>query len=131
MMSLFILYISLNCIFSANGFTGSPTLLKFSGKVLLALKPLSFLSRSIFELGAYVYILFEDIVHCFILVLCSDLFYFIQQVTDYAIARRIVDLHSHCEESVERVYSVEDMRRYILFTRQFKPQVCVSFFRTL
>lgn len=28
------------------------------------------------------------------------------QVTDYAIARRIVDLHSRKEESVDRVYSL-------------------------
>ena len=28
------------------------------------------------------------------------------QVTDYAIARRIVDLHSHKTEAVERVYSL-------------------------
>ena len=28
------------------------------------------------------------------------------QVTDYLIARRIVDLHSHKTEAVERVYSL-------------------------
>ncbi|KAH9498202.1 MCM DNA helicase complex subunit mcm6 [Bulinus truncatus] len=44
-------------------------------------------------------------------------------VTDYAIARRIVDLHSRSEESINRVYSVEDMCRYILFARQFKPKI--------
>ena len=32
--------------------------------------------------------------------------YFLFQVTDYAIARRIIDLHSRLEESVERYYSV-------------------------
>ena len=46
-------------------------------------------------------------------------------MTDYAIARRIVDLHCHLEESVNRVYSVEDIQRYIAFARQFKPRVSV------
>ena len=44
-------------------------------------------------------------------------------MTDYAIARRIVDLHSRLEKSIERVYSVDDIRRYILFARQFRPKV--------
>ncbi|CAB3979404.1 zygotic DNA replication licensing factor mcm6-B-like [Paramuricea clavata] len=56
-----------------------------------------------------------------------DLFFILvddcNEVTDYAIARRIVDLHSHMEESVERVYSVEDVQRYMLFARQFKPLI--------
>lgn len=45
------------------------------------------------------------------------------QVTDYAIARRIVDLHSRIENSVERVYNLDEIRRYLLFARQFKPKV--------
>ncbi|KAK7488184.1 hypothetical protein BaRGS_00020626 [Batillaria attramentaria] len=56
-----------------------------------------------------------------------DLFFVLvdecNEVTDYAIARRIVDLHSRLEESVERVYSVEDISRYITFARQFKPKI--------
>jgi len=48
------------------------------------------------------------------------------QVTDYAIARRIVDLHRHMEESVHRVYTAEDIQRYITFARQFKPRVSAS-----
>jgi len=53
------------------------------------------------------------------------------QVTDYAIARRIVDLHSNVEESIERVYSVEEIQRYITFARQFKPKVpCLSWLLT-
>ncbi|KAF2985058.1 hypothetical protein EK904_012657 [Melospiza melodia maxima] len=44
-------------------------------------------------------------------------------VIDYAIARRIVDLHSRVEESVDRVYSLDDIRRYLLFARQFKPKI--------
>ncbi|XP_046846761.1 DNA replication licensing factor MCM6-like [Xenia sp. Carnegie-2017] len=56
-----------------------------------------------------------------------DLFFILvddcNEVTDYAIARRIVDLHSHRDESVERVYSVEDIQRYMMFARQFKPMI--------
>jgi len=48
------------------------------------------------------------------------------QVTDYAIARRIVDLHCHLEESINRMYTAEDIQRYITFARQFKPRVSVS-----
>lgn len=44
-------------------------------------------------------------------------------MTDYAIARRIVDLHSRVEESVDRLYSLDEIRRYLLFARQFKPKV--------
>ncbi|XP_046331406.2 zygotic DNA replication licensing factor mcm6-like [Haliotis rufescens] len=56
-----------------------------------------------------------------------DLFFVLvdecNEVVDYAIARRIVDLHSHLEESVERVYSVEEITRYLMFARQFKPKI--------
>nr|XP_009937044.1 PREDICTED: DNA replication licensing factor MCM6 [Opisthocomus hoazin] len=56
-----------------------------------------------------------------------DLFFVLvdecNEVTDYAIARRIVDLHSRVEESVDRVYSLDDIRRYLLFARQFKPKI--------
>uniref|UniRef100_A0A8I5NBI6 DNA replication licensing factor MCM6 n=1 Tax=Papio anubis TaxID=9555 RepID=A0A8I5NBI6_PAPAN len=56
-----------------------------------------------------------------------DLFFILvdecNEVTDYAIARRIVDLHSRIEESIDRVYSLDDIRRYLLFARQFKPKV--------
>lgn len=45
------------------------------------------------------------------------------QVTDYAIARRIVDLHSRIENSIDRVYTLDEIRRYLLFARQFKPKV--------
>lgn len=48
------------------------------------------------------------------------------QVTDYAIARRIVDLHARNVESVERVYAAEDIQRYVLFARRFQPKVCAS-----
>lgn len=49
----------------------------------------------------------------------------VSQVTDYAIARRIVDLHSRIEESVDRLYTLDEIRRYLLFARQFKPKVRV------
>lgn len=49
-------------------------------------------------------------------------------MTDYAIARRIVDLHSRNEESVDRVYSVEDVTRYLMFARQFKPKVFLRWY---
>ncbi|XP_066578139.1 MCM6 minichromosome maintenance deficient 6, like [Amia ocellicauda] len=56
-----------------------------------------------------------------------DLFFILvdecNEVTDYAIARRIVDLHSRKEVFVERVYSTEDVQRYILFARQFQPKI--------
>lgn len=56
-----------------------------------------------------------------------DLFFILvddcNEVTDYAIARRIVDLHSKAELSVDRVYEVADISRYISFARLFKPKV--------
>ncbi|XP_040288104.1 maternal DNA replication licensing factor mcm6 [Bufo bufo] len=56
-----------------------------------------------------------------------DLFFILvdecNEVTDYAIARRIVDLHARNEESIERVYSIEDVQRYLLFARQFQPKI--------
>merc|ERR1711936_536018 len=45
------------------------------------------------------------------------------EVTDYAIARRIVDLHTKAEESVDRTYEPADISRYISFARLFKPKV--------
>lgn len=56
-----------------------------------------------------------------------DLFFILvdecNEVTDYAIARRIVDLHSRNEESVERIYELQEIQRYIMFARQFKPKI--------
>uniref|UniRef100_A0A671NWU6 DNA helicase n=1 Tax=Sinocyclocheilus anshuiensis TaxID=1608454 RepID=A0A671NWU6_9TELE len=42
---------------------------------------------------------------------------------NYAIARQIVDLHARNVESVERVYSTDEIQRYILFARQFQPKI--------
>ncbi|XP_075876778.1 DNA replication licensing factor MCM6 [Nelusetta ayraudi] len=56
-----------------------------------------------------------------------DLFFILvddcNEVTDYAIARRIVDLHCRIEESVDRLYTLDEIRRYLLFARQFKPKI--------
>ncbi|XP_035775622.1 DNA replication licensing factor Mcm6 [Anopheles albimanus] len=56
-----------------------------------------------------------------------DLFFILvdecNELVDYAIARKIVDLHSHIENRVEQVYSREDVLRYIMFARQFKPVI--------
>ncbi|KAI5613731.1 DNA replication licensing factor MCM6, partial [Silurus asotus] len=56
-----------------------------------------------------------------------DLFFILvddcNEVTDYAIARRIVDLHSRIENSIDRLYTLDEIRRYLLFARQFKPKI--------
>jgi len=56
-----------------------------------------------------------------------DLFFILvddcNEVTDYAIARRIIDLHTRAEESVDRTYEPDDIGRYISFARLFKPKV--------
>ncbi|XP_041912496.1 MCM6 minichromosome maintenance deficient 6, like [Alosa sapidissima] len=56
-----------------------------------------------------------------------DLFFILvdecNEVTDYAIARRIVDLHARNVESVERIYETDEIQRYILFARQFQPKI--------
>ncbi|XP_063369189.1 DNA replication licensing factor Mcm6 [Cydia amplana] len=54
-----------------------------------------------------------------------DLFFILidetSEMVDYAIARKIVDLHCNKEESYDCVYSREDLLRYIAFARSFKP----------
>ena len=44
-----------------------------------------------------------------------DLFFILvddcNEVTDYAIARRIIDLHTKLEESIDRAYTVEEITR--------------------
>ena len=35
------------------------------------------------------------------------------EVTDYAIARMIIDLHQKLEESSERTYTVEEITRFV------------------
>ncbi|XP_036401353.1 DNA replication licensing factor MCM6 [Megalops cyprinoides] len=56
-----------------------------------------------------------------------DLFFILvddcNEVTDYAIARRIVDLHSRVQDSIDRLYTLDEIRRYLLFARQFKPKI--------
>ncbi|XP_044743187.1 DNA replication licensing factor Mcm6 [Chrysoperla carnea] len=54
-----------------------------------------------------------------------DLFFILvdecNEVVDYAIARKIVDLHSNIDDGIERVYTQEEVLRYIMFAKQFKP----------
>lgn len=54
-----------------------------------------------------------------------DLFFILvdecNEVVDYAIARRILDLHTNAPQTTEQVYQREDVLRYITFARQFKP----------
>lgn len=56
-----------------------------------------------------------------------DLFFILiddtNEVTDYAIARKILDLHTRMDESVDRTYSQDEILRYILFAKQFKPTI--------
>jgi len=40
-------------------------------------------------------------------------------VTDYAIARRIVDLHAKMEDSIDRVYEPADIARFVASTILF------------
>merc|ERR1712168_690204 len=59
-----------------------------------------------------------------------DLFFILvddcNEVTDYSIARRIVDLHRLKEQSIDTIYTFEDIQRYITFARQFKPKISVD-----
>lgn len=56
-----------------------------------------------------------------------DLFFILvdecNEATDYAIARRILDLHSNVEQNVEQIYTRDEVLRYITFARQFKPRI--------
>ncbi|KAF2879667.1 hypothetical protein ILUMI_26505 [Ignelater luminosus] len=56
-----------------------------------------------------------------------DLFFILvdecNEVVDYAIARKIVDLHSNVEDSIEKVYSKQEVLQYITFARKFKPLI--------
>ncbi|XP_045506750.1 DNA replication licensing factor Mcm6 [Colias croceus] len=56
-----------------------------------------------------------------------DLFFILidesSEMVDYAIARRIVDLHCNKEETYDCVYTREDLLRYIAFARSFKPLI--------
>ena len=46
------------------------------------------------------------------------------ETVDYAIARKIVDIHGGVEIPVARSpYTIEEVQRYICFARQFKPKI--------
>ncbi|KAK6644349.1 MCM DNA helicase complex subunit mcm6 [Polyplax serrata] len=54
-----------------------------------------------------------------------DLFFILvdecNEVVDYAIAKKIVNLHSNEEEEATKVYSQDETMRYITFAKQFQP----------
>lgn len=56
-----------------------------------------------------------------------DLFFILvdecNEVVDYAIARKIVDLHSNIEDNIDAVYKKEEVLQYIAFARKFKPVI--------
>jgi len=56
-----------------------------------------------------------------------DLFFVIvdecSELIDYAIARKIVELHKDQDQGFERMYSEADIKRYIEFARKFKPKM--------
>lgn len=56
-----------------------------------------------------------------------DLFFILvdvsNEIVDYAIARKIVDLHSNVEENVNAKYTTEEVLQYIAFARRFKPVI--------
>lgn len=56
-----------------------------------------------------------------------DLFFILvdecNEVVDYAIARKIVDLHCNIEDSIDCVYKKEEVLQYITFAKKFKPAI--------
>lgn len=56
-----------------------------------------------------------------------DLFFIVvdecHEVTDYAIAKRILDLRRSGEAATQRIYSSEDVQRYILFAKLWNPKL--------
>ncbi|XP_063216814.1 DNA replication licensing factor Mcm6 [Bacillus rossius redtenbacheri] len=56
-----------------------------------------------------------------------DLFFILvdecNEVTDYAIASKLVNLHRNIEEADQCAYTREEVLRYITFARQFKPVI--------
>jgi len=91
----------------------------------------SAMQTSLLVLQCYLFVcLFQFYSKCLGSLICILIFYktmiinVVCQVVDYAIARKIVDLHSNIEETVKSVYSREEVLRYITFARQFKPLIC-------
>jgi DNA replication licensing factor MCM6 len=56
-----------------------------------------------------------------------DLFFILvdeqNEVIDYAIARKIVDLHSHRAEAAKRPYPIEEVLKYLMFCKLIKPKM--------
>lgn len=59
-----------------------------------------------------------------------DLFFVLvdecNEVVDYSIARRIVDLHTRLDNSIDRHYSLDEIQRYIQLSRLMKPKISVD-----
>ncbi|KAL3312325.1 MCM DNA helicase complex subunit mcm6 [Cichlidogyrus casuarinus] len=65
-----------------------------------------------------------------------DLFFILvdecNDIVDYAVARSIVDLHMGSAQTADkRVYTADDVRRYIAFARCFKPKISVEAMQTM
>ncbi|XKL61051.1 hypothetical protein PGB90_008108 [Kerria lacca] len=56
-----------------------------------------------------------------------DLFFVLvdecNEVVDYAIAERILSLHGGQQQDLDRIYTQEEILRYIIFAKQFKPVI--------
>uniref|UniRef100_A0A915JL23 MCM domain-containing protein n=1 Tax=Romanomermis culicivorax TaxID=13658 RepID=A0A915JL23_ROMCU len=56
-----------------------------------------------------------------------DLFFIVvdecDEIVDYAIARRILDLHKDGDVATHKVYSSDDVQRYILFAKLWNPKL--------
>ena len=56
-----------------------------------------------------------------------DLFFILvdeqNEVIDYAIARKIVDLHSHRAEAAKRPYPITEVLKYLQFCKLIKPKM--------
>lgn len=56
-----------------------------------------------------------------------DLFFILvdecDEIVDYSIARKIVDLHANKEDVIAQQYTEEEIMQYITFAKQFKPVI--------
>jgi len=59
-----------------------------------------------------------------------DLFFILSdecnEVTDYAIAKKILDLHTSMNAPIERVYKESEISKYIKFARVFQPKISIE-----
>jgi len=56
-----------------------------------------------------------------------DLFFILvdeqNEVVDYAVARKIIDLHSHRTEAAKRPYDLESVLKYLTFCKLIQPKI--------